>query len=159
MTRHIQYYHKITRVQDKVNKVNCATTAAQSDHILFSALSEGLRTIAGFVHKAKCFFFHAQLRTWGYRTFSCSTQLSTKFILLINVKMPTSFTAESFTARKKILLFFTILPCKSNWNFMLCRELSWTWKKVYNHGTRVIWVFAGCTDYSVWFVIHKVKLL
>ena len=25
----------------------------------------------------------------GYKTFSCSTQLSTKFILLINVKMPT----------------------------------------------------------------------
>ena len=25
----------------------------------------------------------------GYKTFSCSTQLSLKFILLINVKMPT----------------------------------------------------------------------
>ena len=25
----------------------------------------------------------------GYKTFSCSTQPSTKFILLINVKMPT----------------------------------------------------------------------
>ena len=25
----------------------------------------------------------------GYKTFSCSTQLNTKFILLINVKMPT----------------------------------------------------------------------
>ena len=28
-------------------------------------------------------------RLRGYTTFSCSTQLSTKFILLINVKMPT----------------------------------------------------------------------
>ena len=28
-------------------------------------------------------------RPRGYKTFSCSTQLSTKFILLINVKMPT----------------------------------------------------------------------
>ena len=28
-------------------------------------------------------------RPQGYKTFSCSTQLSMKFILLINVKMPT----------------------------------------------------------------------
>ena len=30
-----------------------------------------------------------QIRPRGYKLFSCSTQLSTKFILLINVKMPT----------------------------------------------------------------------
>ena len=29
-------------------------------------------------------------RPQGYKLFSCSTQLSTKFILLINVKMPTN---------------------------------------------------------------------
>ena len=30
-----------------------------------------------------------QIRPRGYNTFPCSTQLSQKFILLINVKMPT----------------------------------------------------------------------
>ena len=29
------------------------------------------------------------IRSLSYKTFSCSTQMSTKFILLINVKMPT----------------------------------------------------------------------
>ena len=33
--------------------------------------------------------FPVYTRPRGYKTFSCSTQLSTKFILLINVKMPT----------------------------------------------------------------------
>ena len=34
---------------------------------------------------------HGYVITWpqGYTAFSCSTQMSTKFILLINIKMPT----------------------------------------------------------------------
>ena len=34
-------------------------------------------------------FYNLDPRPRGYKTFSCSTQLSTKFILLINVEMPT----------------------------------------------------------------------
>ena len=33
---------------------------------------------------------------WGYKTFLCSTRLSTKIILLINVKMPTIVGILSF---------------------------------------------------------------
>ena len=35
----------------------------------------------------------------GYKTFSCSNQLSMKFILLINVKMPTSIGISTFINR------------------------------------------------------------
>ena len=55
------------------------------------------------------------IRPLGYKTFSCSTQLSKKFILLINAKMPTvvgiltlisriNTTSECLKARK-ILVF------------------------------------------------------
>ena len=60
---------------------------------------------------------HSYLEAWprGYKTFSCSTQLSIRFILLINVKMPTivgiltlisrlNTVSESFKA-KQILIF------------------------------------------------------
>ena len=60
--------------------------------------------------------------------FSCPIQLGMKFILLINVNMPTivgiltfisgiNTTSESLKAKKSLL--FTILPFMSNWNFML----------------------------------------
>ena len=68
--------------------------------------------------------------TWprGYKTFSCSTQLSTKFILLKNVKMPTivgiltfismiNTTSERHKARKFSL--FGILVFISSCSFVL----------------------------------------
>ena len=41
------------------------------------------------------------LKTWprGYKTFLCSTRLSMKFILLINVKMPTIVGISTFISR------------------------------------------------------------
>ena len=62
------------------------------------------------------------------KLFPCSTQLSTKFILLINVKMPTTVgnltfismintTSERFNARK--FCIFRYLIFKSSRNFML----------------------------------------
>ena len=62
------------------------------------------------------------------KLFSCSTQLSMKFIMLINVKMPTivgiltfismlNETSESLKARKVGL--FQQFSFISNWNFML----------------------------------------
>ena len=58
-------------------------------------------------------------RPRDYKTFSCSTQLSNKFILIINVKMPTivgiltfisriNTASESLKARKNIYHHFTI---------------------------------------------------
>ena len=38
------------------------------------------------------------------KLFSCSTQLSTKFFLLINVKMPTIVGILTFRSRKNIIL-------------------------------------------------------
>ena len=57
----------------------------------------------------------AATRPQGYKTFSCSTQLSTKFFLVINVKMPTivgilTFTVVgilTFTRRKNSSLCFS----------------------------------------------------
>ena len=40
-------------------------------------------------------------RSRGYETFSCSNQLSTKFILLINVKMPTIVGILTFISMMK----------------------------------------------------------
>ena len=75
------------------------------------------------------------------KLFSCSTQLSTKFILLINVKMPTIV---------GILTFISMTNTTSDWlkarNFFICRyfsfyvqltcqaQMSWAWKQFYNLG-------------------------
>ena len=57
-----------------------------------------------------------QVQAQGYKTFSCSTQLSTKFILLINVKMPTIV---------GILTFISMINTTSERlkaiNFFICR--------------------------------------
>ena len=60
-------------------------------------------------------------RTWprGYKTFSCSTQLSTNFILLINVKMPTIVGILTFISM--IDTTSEILKAK---NFFSCRYFS-----------------------------------
>ena len=46
------------------------------------------------------FTFISDYKTQGYKTFLCSTQLSTKFFLLINVKMPTIVGIFTFMSRK-----------------------------------------------------------
>ena len=52
----------------------------------------------------------SRFRSRGYKTFSCSTQLSIKFSLLINMKMPTivykqrNFHAQLFLTRKNLQL-------------------------------------------------------
>ena len=55
----------------------------------------------------------------GYKTFSCSTQLSTKFIRLINVKMPTIV---------GILTFISMINTTSGRlkakNFFICQYFS-----------------------------------
>ena len=43
-------------------------------------------------------------RPGGYKTFSCSTQLSMKFFLHINVKMPTIVGILTFMSRKNSIL-------------------------------------------------------
>ena len=78
-------------------------------------------------------------RPWGYNPFLCSTQLSMKFILLINVQMPTI--VDILTLISKINITNEILRAR---NFFICRyfsfyerlkfhaQLSWAWKKFYN---------------------------
>ena len=71
--------------------------------------------------------------------FPCSTQLSTKFILLINVKMPTivgiltiismiNTTSERHDPRN----FFICRYFSFNDQLKLCAHLSWAWNKFYN---------------------------
>ena len=56
-----------------------------------------------------CFFYQCVLKCIdykppGYKTFSCSTQLSMKFFLLINVKMPTIVGILTFMSVKNSIL-------------------------------------------------------
>ena len=74
-------------------------------------------------------------------TFSCSTQLSTKFILLINVKMSTIVGILTF-----ISMIRTTFERLKAINFFICQyfsfyeqlkfhaHLSWAWKEFYNLG-------------------------
>ena len=55
----------------------------------------------------------------GYKTFSCSTQLSTKLILLINVKMPTIVGILTFISMIKT----TSERLKAR-SFFICRYFS-----------------------------------
>ena len=77
---------------------------------------------------------------WSYNFFSYFTQLSMKFTLLINDKMPTivgiltiisriNTTFKSFQAEK--IEFFQYFSFISSWNY----KLSWAWKKFDNIGT------------------------
>ena len=75
------------------------------------------------------------------KLFSCSTQLSTKFILLINVKVPTIIDILTF-----ISMINTTSEILKARNFFICwylsfyeqlkvrAQLSWVWKKFYNLG-------------------------
>ena len=67
----------------------------------------------GYVSKMGISIFVRQMETRarGYKTFSCSTQLRLKFILLINVKMPIVGIFNIYEKDK--LVFFLVL----NWNF------------------------------------------
>ena len=73
------------------------------------------------------------------KLFPCSTQLSTKFILLINVKMPTivgiltlismiNTTSDGLKARN---LFIRLYFCFYE-QLKFCAQLSWAWKRFYN---------------------------
>ena len=55
----------------------------------------------------------------GYKTFLCSTQLSTKFILLINVKMPTIVGILTFIS----MINTTSVRLKAR-NFFFCLHFS-----------------------------------
>ena len=46
------------------------------------------------------------------KLFSCSTQLSMKFFLLINVKMPTNVGILTFMSRKNSMKFFLLINVK-----------------------------------------------
>ena len=79
----------------------------------------------------------------GYKKKSCSTQLSTKFILLINVKMPTSVGILTFISminttseRLKASNFFICLYFSF---YVQCVQLSWAWKKFYNLRARFVY--------------------
>ena len=79
----------------------------------------------------------------GYDFFSCSTQLSTKFILLINVKMPTIVGILTY-----ISMINTPSESPKQRNFFICQyfsvneqlkfsaQLSSAWKKFYHLGAR-----------------------
>ena len=70
------------------------------------------------------------------KLFPCSTQLSTKFILLINVKMPTIVAILTFISminttseRLKARIFFICLYFSFYEQLKLHAQLSWAWKK------------------------------
>ena len=77
------------------------------------------------------------------KLFSCSTQLSMKFFLLINVKMPTIVGILTFMSRKNCILSLSEPEkCWISWYFHTYEhlkfhaQLSWARKKFYNLGAR-----------------------
>ena len=77
------------------------------------------------------------------KLFLCSTQLSMKFFLLINVKMPTIVGILTFMHRKNSILGLSEPEkCWISWYFhtyeqlKFYAQLSWAWKKFYNLGPR-----------------------
>ena len=78
----------------------------------------------------------------GYKKISCSTQLSMKVFLPINVKMPTTVGILTCMSRKNIILGLSEPEkCWVYWHFFytfrhlkLQAQLSWAWKKFYNLG-------------------------
>ena len=85
-----------------------------------------------------CVTFVNVTRAWGLTPFSCSTQLGMKFIMLMNVKMPTTTvgiltfismintTSESLKARK----VFTIHQLSFYKQLKFHAHLSWAWKSI-----------------------------
>ena len=77
------------------------------------------------------------------KLFSCSTQLSMKFFLLINVKMPTIVGILTFISRENSILGSS--ESEKSWiswyfhtyeHLKFHAQLSWAWKKFYNLGPR-----------------------
>ena len=75
------------------------------------------------------------------KLFSCSTQLSTKFQLLIETKLPTNKEVYCFKSlRCCIYHAYKCLNANNCWHFNIyeqdkfCAQLSWAWKKFYNLG-------------------------
>ena len=78
------------------------------------------------------------------KLFPCSTQLSMKFFLLLNVKMPTIVGILTFMSRKNSILSLSEPEkCWLYWYFHTYEHLkfhaqvSWAWKKFYNLGARL----------------------
>ena len=62
------------------------------------------REKSNFRHVGKLFAIEAKDLARGYKAFSCSAQLSIKFFLLINVKMPTIIGILTFMSGKNSIL-------------------------------------------------------
>ena len=98
------------------------------------------------------------------KLYSYSTQLSTKFILLINVNMPTTVGILTFISminttseRLKARSFFICRYFSFYEQLKFCAQLSWAWKKFYNLG---VWghhhfKFQGCSSCSYWVILLK----
>ena len=93
------------------------------------------------------------------KLFSYSTQLSTKFILLINVKMPTISCILTFISminttseRLKARIFFICQYFSFYEQLKFRAQLSWAWIKFYNLGARthillvLIWAQTVCKE-------------
>ena len=108
-----------SRVLHRLNTVIWTQFYLALDHLIFKVM--------GFLSRKSDFVAlelkrHSLARPRGYKTFSCSTQLSMKFILLLNVKMPTIV---------GILTFISKINTISEWlkarNFFICRYFSFLW--------------------------------
>ena len=88
------------------------------------------------------------------KLFSCSTQLSIKFFLFINVKMSTIVGILTIMNRKNSILDLSEpKKCWVYWYFYTYEhlkfhaQLSWAWKKFYNLGARI--AFSGLPNINI----------
>ena len=91
------------------------------------------------------------------KLFSCSTQLSMKFFLLINVKMPTIVGILTFMSGKNSILGSSEPNISQiSWSIYTYEhlkfhaQLSWVWKKLYNLGAWLIKLLVWITFQRRW---------
>ena len=92
------------------------------------------------------------------KRFPCSTQLSTKFILLINVKMPTFISmintiSERLKARHFFICWYFSFYEHFKFRAQFRAQLSRAWKQFYNIGARCTFIQYSTNKYhSTWLV-------
>ena len=107
--------------------------------------------IAAITHRLICILVcMKQNQAWGYKTFSCSIQLSMKFILLIIVDNLTCISMINTTSeRLKARHFFICWYFSFYEQLKFYAQLSWAWKKFNNLWASFFRSSYSCTNFLI----------
>ena len=137
--------------------MHCALTSIKADMVFV--------VVCDFFFSHACAIVFQSPGPEVIKLFSYSTQLSRKFILLINVKMPTVVDILTF-----IIMINAISERHKAWNFFICRyfsvyeqlkfraQLSWAGKKFNNLGACYLFLFCSVLPALVMkfcYILHR----